>query len=1152
MIPDLLRLENLGDKFGKLACLGDKRLADSKLSAISLLRLTEGAKAHLGYTIPALKLYVTADEPAAKSILRKLNSFSPDAAVYLPHRDDVLLDRGAASKGVLRDRLSSLSSFISGKVDSLVITADALLQLLPKPDLFDSLAVEIAVEDILSPFDAADKLARAGYERREGISEIGDFSLRGDVLDVLSVDGKAYRVSFFDELVEEIKIIDLAELVSLGTVDKINVPPCGDTVIAGDDYESVVKILEKNISIPSAFRLAPMLRQGVNPPSAIWAIPFTKQSATSVFDVLEYVADKTGKRGVVIFDEPKVIREKLNLLRKEFEGRLRSLGEEGEILPAHKDAMLDELELRRRIMLARKVSFSSLSLSNPLFDPQTLIEPKCLPVTKYYLDAGSIFGELREFRKYGHRVIVACGSEERAKGVVSSLLDGDVFAEYSADGNGTGEDGEGVIVTPLQIESGFCYPDLKVVVVGVSESIGKRRDSALFIPKPQFNIPKQGDYVVHRIHGVGLCEGTTIIKAGDFDREFIVLRYRDGDVLYVAADQTDNLQKFIGEENPRLNKLGGREFEREKSKVRSSVRKLAVNLLELYAKREKQRGYKYSEDTVWQKEFEDAFEYDETVDQLKTIDEIKHDMEEGKIMDRVVVGDVGFGKTEVAFRAMFKTVLDAKQAVLLAPTTILARQHYETLKPRLKAFGIDCALMTRLQSGAENRRNAERIADGTLHMLIGTHKILGDKLKFHDLGLLVLDEEQRFGVEHKEKLKEKYPLVNVLTLSATPIPRTLNMALSGIRDISMLETAPKGRLPVQTYVSPYSDSLVKDAISRECARGGQTLILLNNIEALDVYANKLGAMMGEDARVISAHGQMSASELEKRIGDFYEKKYDVLLSTTIIENGIDLPDANTLIVINSDHFGLSQLYQLRGRVGRRGALAHAYFTVPENGTLTNIAEKRLQALLDNTEIGSGFKVALSDLSIRGAGNMLGAEQHGHIERVGYEMYIDLLNEAVEELRTGIPHRDTKDPEMKIDAAAYIKEGYVGARDKIRIYRRIATVASFSARDELISELNDVFGTADRPLLNLIDISLLKNLSKGFDVSKITVNRAGASVTFGDSAVFSNEGLMRAVSVFAGEAVLTSTIPPSLVFQSKTLSPEEKIAKLLAFFAAALD
>ena len=1149
MIPEFLQPIHLGERLAKLSRLGDKRIVDSKLSAISILRVSEGAKAHLAYTIPATKLYITSDQLQAKAVTKKLNSYEKGCAIYLPHKDDSLFYRGGTSRIVERERLSALTSYLSGKHKILVVSADGLVQKFSKPNLFDKFTSKVHIEDFIAPSTLADNLAKAGYTRVDAIAEIGDFALRGDILDVYSADGKAYRIDFFDEMIEEIKEINLEEMVSVGTYNSLSIPPNGDLIV-DSDCADILK--EKLTAIGEKSKVNPeSIREGVLDNEFIWAIPFAGDNFVTVFDLVDYVAEKQGVESVVIIDEPKPCHEKINILGKEFGGRLKHLVEDDEVLPCHIDAVINLNEVKRQLLLRRKVSFTALALSNPMFDPQTLIEPRCIPVTKYYLDASSIFGDMTEFIKYGYKVLLACGSEEKAKAVTKSLIDGGVYATFSLTGNLPQDSGQGVIVTPLTIENGFCYPDLKVIVVGVSECVGKQRGNEVFAPKQQFIAPKMGDYVVHRVHGVGVCHGTTIMKVGDYEKEFIVLKYRDGDTLYVASDQTDNLQKFVGQEHPRLNKIGGKEFEREKEKVRQSAKKLAVNLLELYAKREKQDGFRYAEDTVWQKEFEDAFPYEETPDQLKAIADIKRDMEIGKIMDRLLVGDVGFGKTEVAFRAMFKTVLDGKQAVLIAPTTILARQHFENLKPRLEEFGIDLALLTRLQTAGENTDTLQRLADGTLHMVVATHKVLSDKVHFHDLGLLVLDEEQRFGVNHKEKLKEKYPKMNVLTLSATPIPRTLNMALTGIRDISVLETAPVGRLPVQTYVTAYSDTLVKDAIVRECARQGQTLILLNNIEGLDIYASKLRSMLG-DIRIVTAHGQMQPTELEKKMSAFYDKQYDVLISTTIIENGIDLPDANTLIVLNAGHFGLSQLYQLRGRVGRRGALAHAYFTLPENGTLTEDADKRLQALLDNTEIGSGFKVALSDLSIRGAGNILGAEQHGHIEKVGYEMYIQLLNEAVEELRTGVPHKEIREVEMKIDAQAYIHEGYVSGRDKMRIYKRIAGVSTVAQRDELVKELSDVFGPCPKPLQNLINISLLKNMARGYDVTKITVNKIGAGVVFEDSNVFKNESIMRAVSVFSNEAVLTSTIPPNLVFNIRDLSPEEKIDKLLNFFMIAGD
>lgn len=1137
MTPDILKLDKLGEQLARLNALGDGRLKDPALSAVLILRAADGAKAHIISQLPARRLVVTADAPAATSLTRKLKSWGVKA-FELPYRDEALLPRKTLNYKSMRARIAALSAYIEGEAEVVVAPADCLLQKLPSRRLVDKFTVRLKKDDNVTPQRAASMLAQAGYARQEMIGDVGDFALRGDILDVYGAQG-AYRVNFFDEFIEDIHALDPSTMLSSNEVESLVLPPTSDVLLDEQGLLAADRALAVNINQKNAAHIKTRLRVGACDPEVVWATPFANGCTQSIFEFFE-----DSEPYVLVLDEPKVINEKLTLLTNEFVGRTKNLLDAGEILPAHRDAYISMQEVKRRLMFERKVAFAALSPTAVMFEPKLIIEPKTRPVTKYYLDPPSIANDLKGFVASGDKVIFACGSRESAKSVTASLKEYDIYSEQSDDLLSSAS----VLTTPLDIETGVIYPAAKLVIIGVAECVGKRRGESVISQKKQFIAPKAGDYVVHRVHGVGLCEGTTLMKTGEFEREYIVLKYRDGDTLYVATDQMNNLQKFIGEENPPLNKLGGKEFEREKEKVRRSVRKLAIDLVDLYAKRVKQKGFKYSPDTVWQKEFEDNFEYEETADQLKAIADVKKDMEDGRVMDRLIVGDVGFGKTEVAFRAMFKTALDFKQSVLLAPTTILARQHYENLAARLKPFGISCGLLTRLQSSAENNKLLQGIKDGSVSIVIATHKVLSKNVEFADLGLLVLDEEQRFGVAHKESLKERYPTVNVLSLSATPIPRTLNMSLSGIRDISMLETPPQGRLPIQTYVLPYSDSLAVDAISRETARGGQTLILLNDIEALDAYKNRLQSAL-EGVRFVTAHGQLPPKTIEERIGAFYDKQYDVLISTTIIENGIDLPDANTLIVIDSGRFGLSQLYQLRGRVGRRGALAHAYFTVPDNGIISENAQKRLTALLENTEIGSGFKVALSDLSIRGAGTLLGAEQSGHIEKVGYEMYLEILEDAVREIKTGVVAKPQRDVEMRVDIAAFIRDGYVSSRDKLRVYRQISQVNSLARRDALIDELNQVYGDVDLPLENLINISLLKNLAARQDVSRIIIHRNGAGANFYDADVFKNEALMKAVSDNRGNVVLTDAIPPTLIFDVDKLTAEQKLKRLIDFFAS---
>ncbi len=1135
-IPELLKLQNISPELGELMKMGEKKLTDDRLSAVYVAEVCDGAKVHIASQLPLMRLVVTADMAAARSFARKLASWGVKVDV-LPPRDEVLLPRRSISPESMLERVGALADIAFGRTDAVVTCVESLIQRFPSAELVKKRSVYLQKEGICSPQDVAKRLVEAGYRRQDMIEGVGEFALRGDILDVFAPNRRAYRINFFDELIENIKLLDVESMLSSNEVDELLLPPLSDLILDADAAREARSALSKNINIPYAAKTLNFISEGAVDPSAVWATPFFLSCTQTL---VEYV--NSSGVAAVIFDEPRLVHESLLLVLKEFESRTKNLLESGEILPAHKSVCISENEFNRQLLLSRKMAFSSLRVSGAIFEPKMIIRPNCRQITKFYLDPPSMIPVLKGFMQNGTRVIIAAGSRERAKSLIDSLgNDFEVPVVFSEDGNGSAL----LQATPLQIEVGAVYPSAKIVLIGMSECVGrggvKTYDGNR---KRKFTAPKAGDYVVHRVHGIGLCEGTTMLRTGEFEREFIVLRYKDGDILYVATDQMDNLQKFVGEKDPELNKLGGKEFAREKEKVIRSLRKLAFNLAELYKKRTQQQGYKYGEDTIWQKEFEDDFEYEETPDQLHAIADVKEDMEKGRIMDRLIVGDVGFGKTEVAFRAMFKTALDNKQSVMLAPTTILARQHYENLLRRVARYGIKCALLTRLQKASEVEVIKKGLKEGSIHMLIATHKVFSKDIEFADLGLIVLDEEQRFGVEHKEILKYRNPLVNVLTLSATPIPRTLNMSLTGIRDISMLETPPVGRLPIQTYLVEYDPTVVRDAVNRELARGGQALILYNDISALDRYAEEVENLCPQ-ARVITAHGQMPSGMLEKRISAFYEKRYDVLIATTIIENGIDLPDANTLIVLESDRFGLAQLYQIRGRVGRRGVLAHAYFTVPKMDFITVKAEERLSTLLENTEIGSGFKVSLADMAIRGVGNLLGPEQSGHIAAVGYEMYLELLEAAVEEATTGVVRKPKRDVEMRVDAPAYIRDGYVSSIDKLRVYKRISEVSSLAERDRLIDELSEVYGAVDAPLKNLISISLIKNLAALHGASRVVINKKGATISFYSSDVVDDEALMHSLSEHMDFASMSPSIPPNIVLDfGVESSVEERLSKVI--------
>lgn len=1133
---DFLKLDNLKGDFGNLLhCLRDGK-------TVTAFSLAQGAKMHVLSAIPGVKLLISPDRLAAETAYTRLKGYVGDKVVLLYDKDDVLLHRKTLSDANFGKRLGALSRLATGNAEIAVIPAEGVMQYLPNAAKFRKAHLTIMKEGEYPPDDVAEKLVKAGYIRSEIATEKGTFSLRGDILDVYppSFD-LPVRINYFDDIVENVKYFDPSTMESVGETGHVVIPPATDVLLDREEAEGITAKLRKTKTSGAVNDIiedvSGKLELDPTDPSLVWITPFISDKSV-VFDYLP-------RDATVVIDEPKITFDKLELIEKEHAGRVKAFVEGGEALPAHKDAMLTRADVTTYVRIYRRLAFQQLTALNPMFESEAQFTFRSQQPTKYYLDKNVLVTDLRNFNASGYRVMLCCGDAKRAATVSKELKSADVFVEKDEDFTRST-----MIATSAAIRTGFIYHSAKLAVLGTDELFGKTGErKETYRPKTGFAQLKPGDYVVHEVHGIGICEGTEKLTASGIQKDYVVLRYRDGDKLYVPVDQMELLTKFSGGETPRLNKIGGKEFAKVKEKTRASVRKLAIDLMQLYAEREKQKGFVYSKDTVWQKEFEDNFEFDLTPDQEKAVADVKSDMEKGRVMDRLICGDVGYGKTEVAFRAVFKTVMDNKQAAILAPTTVLAKQHFNTLNARLNGFGIKTALLTRLQSDREADRVLRDLKEGIISIVVGTHRLLSKDVVFRDLGLLVLDEEQRFGVEHKEKLKTVKKDVNVLTLTATPIPRTLNLALSGIRDISLLETPPKNRLPVQNYIVEYSDALLKDAILREVARGGQVFVLYNYVETIDDFADKVRRITEGRARVMVAHGQMPASELDARMTAFYQKEADVLVATTIIENGIDLPDANTLFVYDADRFGLSTLYQLRGRVGRSGALAHAYFTTRLNKVLTSDAVKRLSALTEYSDFGSGFKISLRDLEIRGAGTFLGAEQHGHIEKVGYELYNKILKETVEELKTG-GRKETAEIEIKIDVNAYVSENYVSQRDKIRVYKMISEVSSPSARDELIKTLTDIYGPPEQPLVNLIDVALLKSLAGEYGIVKIILNKKGAAFVFRDAEVFKEQSLLNAVAKLADNVVLTATLPPELLFDVRGKTPEKTLSEMINFLLIA--
>ena len=751
--------------------------------------------------------------------------------------------------------------------------------------------------------------------------------------------------------------------------------------------------------------------------------------------------------------------------------------------------------------------------------------------------------DLKKLKRQGYRVILVSGSRTRAKRLAEDLRDYDLSSFYSEDMVRTVRPGEIMVVYGCVAE-GYEYPMLKFMVISESDIFGKRkkkRRRKVYEGQKiqEFAELKPGDYVVHENHGLGVYQGIEKVEVDKVTRDYMKISYADGGILYILATQMDLIQKYAGADAkpPKLNKLGTPQWNKTKSQVKKAVQVIAQDLVELYAVRQQTEGFVYSPDTVWQKEFEEMFPFEETEDQLRAIEDTKKDMESTKVMDRLICGDVGYGKTEVAIRAAFKAVQDGKQVVYLVPTTILAQQHYNTFIQRLKDFPVRIDLLCRFRTPAQQKKTIEDLKKGLVDIVIGTHRVLSKDVTYKDLGLLIIDEEQRFGVTHKEKIKKMRENIDVLTLTATPIPRTLHMSLIGIRDMSVLEEAPMDRMPIQTYVMEFNDEMIREAIERELSRGGQVYYVYNRVEDIADVAGRVQKLV-PGASVSFAHGQMSERELEDIMYDFINGEIDVLVSTTIIETGLDIANANTMIIQDADRFGLSQLYQLRGRVGRSSRMAYAFLLYRRDKLLKEVAEKRLAAIREFTDLGSGIKIAMRDLEIRGAGNLLGEAQSGHMAAVGYDLYCKMLNEAVKELK-GEKEEDQFTTTMDLNIDAFIPESYIkNEYQKLDIYKRIAAITTEEEMDDMTEELIDRFGDIPKKVQQLLHIAALKSLAHAAYVTAVEQKGSDFKFTLYEKAKLDPQKIPGLLQRYGNKLVFRAEEPPYFFYQKKGRSGKE--------------
>lgn len=1061
-----------------------------------------------------VKLIVTYNEIKAKEIYADYQFFDRNV-FYYPAKDIIFYNADIHGNLIVSQRMAVIKRMLEGEPVTVITTIDGLFdRLLPLEEIAKNRLI-FRAEDVL-PLEALSReLTAMGFERVSQVESPGQFAVRGGILDIYNLaDECPYRLELWGDEIDSIRSFDAESQRSIEQVDKVIIYPATEYVMSAAVRDRGLKMIDQDMK-----RQVKRLKDGQNYETATrltQVIAELKEnleisSASSGIDSLvQYFYGHTVSflsyfdrdDSLIVLDEPARAAEKGEAVTTEYRESMMGRLEKGYVLPGQTDAIYECRKILAQMGSQRTVLLSTLSYKSAHIAVKNKYSMMASSMHTYRGDFQLLVKELTGWKNSGYRLILVCRSETRGRRLVKDLAEYDLTAFYSDDRDRVPEPGE-IMIIHGSLHKGIQYPMIKFAIIAESDMFGedkkkrrKRRQSSSDSERVRsFKELSVGDYVVHEGHGVGIYRGIENVEVDGVAKDYIKIEYGGGGSLYILATNLDMIQKYADKDTKqvKVNKMSGPEWTRTKTKVKGAVKELAMDLVKLYAARQEAEGYVCGPDTVWQREFEEMFPYEETQDQLDAIAAAKRDMESTKIMDRLVCGDVGFGKTEVAIRAAFKMVQEGRQCAVLVPTTILAQQHYNTFCQRMKEYPINIGLLSRFRTRAEQKKTLEDLKAGRVDIIIGTHRLLSKDVEFKNLGLLVVDEEQRFGVTHKEKIKKIKENVDVLTLTATPIPRTMHMSLIGIRDMSLLEEAPVDRQPIQTYVMEYNDEMVREAIERECARNGQVYYVYNRVEDIAEVTAHIQKLVPE-LNVSFAHGQMKEHELEKIMYDFINGDIDVLVSTTIIETGLDISNVNTMIIHDADRLGLSQLYQLRGRVGRSGRMAYAFLLYRKDKLLKEIAEKRLAAIREFTDLGSGFKIAMRDLEIRGAGNLLGAEQHGHMEAVGYDMYCKMLNEAVKHLKGELSEEDTFTTALDVNVDAYIPDSYIpNEYHKLDIYKRIAAIESEEEMDDMIEELIDRFGDIPKKVELLLEVARLKNLAHQAYVTEVT--QKGVTYTF---------------------------------------------------------
>ncbi len=1093
-------------------------------------------------------LIITYSDTKAGELLSGLGFFDEKASLY-PSKDLIFFSADVHGNLLVKERARIIRKLMDKEPVTVITTMDALLdKVLPLKDLEDDL-ITVSPGMEIDPEDLEAALVNMGFIRCHQVESPGEFAVRGGIVDIFNVsDEYPYRIEFFDTEVDSVRIFDSVSQRTIENAESFTVYPAAEYVFTEEERdraeEAIRRSLEKSLA---SFRDKELFeeRNRLNMTISAFMEEFREaydgtniDSFISFFDksfasFLDYFSEDDT---IIWVDEPKRSEEMIKAVSDEFTESMGNRITGGYILPEQADVLFDPGEIFSRLKDRKLMLISSLYRRCRTFKEESLHHINVRALDSFSGSFSLFTKDILRKEKQGFRTVLVSSSRTRGERMAQDLRELGINAFFTSDRDRVPSPGE-VVVLKGDLARGMEYPFIKFAIYSESDIFGEKKKKRRTKEKyhgeriSSFSSVNPGDLVVHVNHGLGIYRGIENLEVDGSSRDYIKIEYANNGALFIPAAQLDLIQKYTGAggKKPKLNSLYSQEWNKTKERVRGAVKELAGELVDLYARRQAREGYSFSRDTVWQKEFEEEFPYVETKDQLTAINDTKSDMESTRIMDRLICGDVGYGKTEVAIRAAFKAVQDGKQVAMLVPTTILAQQHYNTFKERFGSFPVNIDMLCRFRTKKEQEEAVKRLKSGALDIVIGTHRLLSKDVGFKDLGLLIIDEEQRFGVSHKEKIKQIKTDVDVLTLTATPIPRTLHMGLSGIRDMSLLEEPPEDRLPVQTYVLEFNPEIIREAILREVKRGGQVYFVYNNVASIMDMTSFISGLV-PDVTVEYAHGQMKESLLSDIMYRFINREIDVLVSTTIIETGLDIPNVNTMIINDADKMGLAQMYQLRGRIGRSSRTAYAFLMFKRDKIIKEVADKRLKAIREFTDLGSGFKLAMRDLEIRGAGNLLGAQQSGHMEAVGYDLYCEMLKKAIKEQKG---EKETEEFQTEIDVAvdAFIPDTYI-KNESLRLdtYKRISLISTREDADEIFDELTDRFGDVPSAVSNLMEIAVIKEHAHSAYISSIKHNSREMVITMYKNAPVDINKIPPLLEKYTGQLTFKNVNTPYFIYR----------------------